>query len=142
MDPASAIGVASSVLAFLDFSIKVVNGAVEIYHSAEGTTSGNARLEDVVRDLQSRTESMKQHSTARTVEEQNIVNLAEGCHKVSGRMLSLLDETKIKGGKRRVFESLSAAIRARRNKGEVAELQTQIQEYRAQILLNLQFILQ
>lgn len=82
MDPATAIGVGSSVLAFLDVSIKVVNGAVEIYHSAEGMTSENAHLEKVTRDMKSCSESMMKRDTAvRTAEEQSIVSIAEECHK-------------------------------------------------------------
>lgn len=141
MDSATAVGVASSVLAFLDFSIKVVNGAVEIYRSIDGTTSENFHLEKVARDMKSRTESMKQHTAARTVEEKSIVDLAEKCYDVSERMLGLLKETKVKDGKRSKLGSLQAAILVRRKKKDVAELQSQIREYREQILLNLQFVL-
>lgn len=142
MDPATAIGVASSVLAFLDFSVKVVNGAVEIYRSADGTTAENFHFENVTRDMHSRTESMKKHSTAKTGAEQSIVKLAEECHKLSGRMINLLEETKVKGGKRSKLGSLQAAILVGKKKKDVAELEGQMQEYRAQILLNLQLVLQ
>lgn len=142
MDPATAFGVASSVLAFLDFSIKVVNGAVEIYQSTDGMTSETMHLENVARDMKTRTESMKQKTAARTVEEKSIVELAEKCFKISERMSGLLKEMKLKGGKHSKLGSLQAAILGKRRKKDVAELQRQIGEYRAQILLNLHLVLQ
>lgn len=142
MDPATAIGVASSVLAFLDFSIKVANGAVEIYHSVEGMTSENAHLENVARDMKSRAKSLKQDTVARTEEEKSIVELAEECYRISDRMMGLLKETKVKGGRHSKFGSLKAAFVGKRKEKDVAELKSQLQEYRAQILLNLQLVLQ
>lgn len=140
MDPASAIGVASSVLAFIDFSVKLVKGAVEIYR--DGTTSENARIEDVVRDLKVRSEAMKASKTAKTEAEKSIVKLAEECHKVSGSSLALLEQMSVKNQKHSKLGSLKAALITSRKRKTVAEFQAQLQEYRAQILLNLQLVLQ
>lgn len=143
MDPASAIGVASSVLSFINFSLDLISDAVEIHHSrtADATLSQHARLEDVVRDLASRSESMSQDTTAQTGAENSIRNLAEKCHETSTRLLVLLQEIKFKGRKRSKVNSLQAAFVASRKKKIVAELKDQLQGYRSQILLNLQIVL-
>ncbi|KAL2830898.1 hypothetical protein BDW59DRAFT_140929 [Aspergillus cavernicola] len=39
MDPISAVGFAGTILQFIDFSTKLVEGTYEVYRSANGTTS-------------------------------------------------------------------------------------------------------
>lgn len=51
MDPLTALGLAASVVQFLDFSGKLVSGAFVLYKSVDGATSLNSCLEHIARDL-------------------------------------------------------------------------------------------
>ena len=51
MDPFTAIGLASNILSFIDFSAQLINGAQEIYDSASGTTGGNKSREAIVSEM-------------------------------------------------------------------------------------------
>ncbi|KAH0429597.1 hypothetical protein CcaCcLH18_08297 [Colletotrichum camelliae] len=45
MDPVTAIGLVSGILAFIDFSTKLVRGATQIYASKSGTPEDNNTIE-------------------------------------------------------------------------------------------------
>ena len=51
MDPFTAIGLAASIVQFLEFGRKLVSGAVEIYRNVDGATSSNILLEQITTDL-------------------------------------------------------------------------------------------
>ena len=51
MDPLTAIGLASSIVQFVDYGTKLIGGAREIYHSTTGTTAQNETLELVATEM-------------------------------------------------------------------------------------------
>ncbi len=51
MDPFAAIGLAASIVQFLDFSQKLVSGTLELYRAVGGATSSNTLLEYITKDL-------------------------------------------------------------------------------------------
>ncbi|KAL3487411.1 hypothetical protein BJX62DRAFT_241003 [Aspergillus germanicus] len=52
MDPLTAISLASSIIAIVDFSFKVLSGAQEIYESGKGSTAENQSLETIIHEMQ------------------------------------------------------------------------------------------
>jgi hypothetical protein len=52
MDPLTAISLASSIIAIVDFSFKIFNGAQEIYESGKGSTAENQSLERIIHEMQ------------------------------------------------------------------------------------------
>lgn len=142
MDPASAIGLAASILAFVEFSWELVAGTVEIYRSPDGTTDNNARLEDVIDDLESLVESLQSDVSVKTRTEKKIKRLAQDCQEDAETLLGLLSELKATGKKRSVWHSLTARWRGLVKKEEVTELKARLQDYRSEIMLNLTIIIQ
>ena len=52
MEPLSALGIASAVVTFLDFSGDLIQRANEVYHAADGTTlTKKHSLEIIIKDL-------------------------------------------------------------------------------------------
>lgn len=51
LDPATALSLASSVVQFVDFGIKAVSEAREIYQSADGVSPKNAKLEETIAEV-------------------------------------------------------------------------------------------
>lgn len=79
MDPVSAVGLASSVLTFVEFSWNLVGGAMEIYRSVDGTLVENARLDDVQDDLDSLSDLLSAQPTCKTRAERKIARVAKDC---------------------------------------------------------------
>lgn len=141
MDPASAFGLAASVIAFVDFAWELVTGAAEIYHSPNGTSDKNARLEDVIDDLESLAESLQNGATVKTRAEKKIKRLAQDCQADAEELLDLLSKLRATN-RRSVWSSLMAKWKSLLKKEEIADLKGRLQEYRSDILLNLTIIIQ
>lgn len=48
MEPLSAIGLASSLIALVNFSTQLAVGARQIYHAADGALDENSKLAEVI----------------------------------------------------------------------------------------------
>lgn len=141
MIPLSAIGLASAIVAFLDFSWNLVTVTWEIYQSLDGVAAENARLEDVTDDLESLTQALEADFLVKTKAERNIQRLAKYCKEDAKSLKDLLDEMKAPGKRRLFWKSLNAKWKTILNKDEVSRLKSQLQESRAEIQLNLAAIL-
>lgn len=141
MDPLSAIGLASAIVALIDFSWNLVTGSWEIYHSLDGVAAEHARLEDVTDDLELLTQALKTDIAVKTKAEKNIQRLAQDCKEDAKTLKDLLDQMKVPGRRRVFWKSLSAKWKSILKKDEIAQLKAQLQESRAEIHLNLTAIL-
>ncbi|KAJ4386171.1 hypothetical protein N0V93_009064 [Gnomoniopsis smithogilvyi] len=144
MDPVSAIGLASSIIAILDFSWELVAGTWEIYRSPDGTSDENAQLEDVIEDLKSLTDSLASQAQipAKTTAENKIKRLAQYCQEDSQTLLDLLSGLRIVGKRRTIWRSLNSKWKSILKKNEVAQLKAQLQENRAEIQFHLTVMIQ
>ncbi|EFX03145.1 hypothetical protein CMQ_3074 [Grosmannia clavigera kw1407] len=81
MDPVTAIGLASSIIAFVDFGWKLIKGAKEIYDAADGTLEENRSREAVVLEMKRLTVQLvsPEHSLL-SGEERDLCLLAGTCH--------------------------------------------------------------
>jgi len=139
MDPVSAVGLASSIITFVDFSWKLIAGSLEIYRSLDGSLQENARLEDVIDDLDSIAEDLEKTTSGRTKSERAIRRLAEECRSDAKVLLDILKQLKVP--KRSIWKSVYAKWRALRKREEVRDLKERLQEYRGEILINLTLLL-
>lgn len=141
MDPVSALGFASAVVAIVDFSWKLVTGAWEIHQSLEGVTAENAHLEDVTGRLESLMQALTAGAPNETKAEKNIVNLAQQCQQDAAVLRALLMEMKVPGRRRSLWKSLNAKWKSILNEREVVQLKTRIQERRETIQVHIISIL-
>ncbi|KAJ0115527.1 hypothetical protein J7T55_010349 [Diaporthe amygdali] len=141
MDPVSAVGLASSILTFVDFAWSLLGGAVEIYRSVDGTLDENARLDDVKDDLDSLSDLLGVKPPCKTKAERRIARIAEDCRDDSNTLRDLLAE--IAGGKnkRAFWRSLKASWSSIRSRKEIADLKVRLQEYRSEVLLHVTMLL-
>lgn len=133
MDPVSAIGLASSILAFIDFSSELVAGTWEIYRSTDGSLDRHARLQDVIEDLKSLTQPLQAKVLVNRPSENKIVRIARRCQGDSEDLLKLLSGLQLDVKRRTLWSSLNAKWKAILKKKEVDELMSQLQENRAEI---------
>ena|SRR5277367_356425 len=134
MDPLTAIGLASSIVQFVDFGTKLIGGAREIYRSTTGTTAQNATLEVVITEVRAWCSRLNSPdpSSVYSEEEKAICSLAAECQKLSGEILELIQKTRPKKEKSRT-EAFFAAIRDKWHEDDKHKLQERLGKCRSQL---------
>jgi hypothetical protein len=134
MDPVSAIGVASSVITFVELAYSFLSTVYSVYgdgqlveHDALGTVS------TAMRELSSQLISEKQFSQRQ--EDVAIVSLATQCHQLAVDIARRL--SKSKGGKGIALNSIKAALKIICSKDDIVRLQKALDGCRAQLHLQL-----
>jgi len=140
MDPMTALGLASNIVQFVDFSTKLVNAAIDIHHSVSGATKDNQSLEDIVREMEMLSVRLDPPTTCpQTDDERALCRLSADCRTLSRQILALLEKIKPKdpNSKR---QSAWAAVKAKWNEKEKKELQQRLEGCRSQLELQLSFL--
>lgn len=137
MDPFTAIGLASSVVQFVDFSTKLICGAREIYYSTTGTTEENASLELVVTEMKAWSSKLQYYGpSAQSEEEKAIHSLAAECQKLSDKILELIEKTKPKNQKSKT-QVVFAAMIGKLHEDDKLQLQKRLNECGNQLNMQL-----
>ena len=95
MDPLSAVGLASNILQFVEFSVKLVGKGVEIYSSADGAPVQHADIRSSLyslRELAAPFRRRKSLSLSRDPDEMRIVQTAVACNEISHDLEDALDD--------------------------------------------------
>ncbi|KAH7146154.1 hypothetical protein EDB81DRAFT_947194 [Dactylonectria macrodidyma] len=135
MDPISALGLASNIIQFIDFSSRLIKTAAEIRRSASGTTG---ELEDVVaigEDLQILLRGLRTPRMPASAPEdaQRLAILANNCGSVCMELDALVKHIKRKGSTPGA-RSFRAAWRVMKQSGKLTSLEKRLDSYRIQIL--------
>ena len=136
MDPVSALGLASSIITFIDFASKIVAGTYEIYQSAAGATDENAHVDTISDDLAEMTAGLATTIPGRTKNEIALRNLASKCEAVARKLQAFLASLRVVG-EHTTWKSLKVKIKSMRREPEIVGLEKQLGDYRAQILARL-----
>ncbi len=139
MDPVMAIGFASSILTFIDFSWSLVRGTYEISSSATGATIENTHIGNVVDDLYEVTEELKNGFKASDKHERAIARLGNHCVALSKDLQEVVVKLKAKDDSK--WESLKTKLKSMRKEKEIIAIEKRLSEYKAEILLRLSFIM-
>ncbi|EXJ81430.1 hypothetical protein A1O3_07722 [Capronia epimyces CBS 606.96] len=140
MDPLSAIGLASNILSFIDFSCGVVKHTYEVYNSATGATSANAHIKTVIDDLAKATEALGPEVEATTKHSKALHELAQKCSGLSEDLLRILKKLQVTR-KNSKWQSLRKTLRAAWSEKEVASIEKRLDSYRSEIIMRLQLML-
>jgi hypothetical protein len=140
MDPVTAVGFASSILTFIDFSWSLVTGAYEVYKSTTGTTSENAHISTVIDDLQEITESLSSNVGGNAKHDKALCKLADNCHDLSQDLSKILQKLKVTE-KNSKWQSLKVKWASMRKEKELASIEKRLDGYRSQIFIRLNIML-
>ncbi|CZR45804.1 uncharacterized protein FPRO_15020 [Fusarium proliferatum ET1] len=94
MDPLSSVGLASNILQFVEFSVKLVSKGVEIYSSTDGAPVQHADLRaslDNLRELAAPFRQRKNLRLSRDPDEIRIVQTAIACNETAHDLQDALD---------------------------------------------------
>ena len=139
MDPASALGVASAVITFIDFGFKLTRGTFEIYKSTTGSTENNAHINAITQDLRDVTLDLYQNFAGSTEHEKAIKNIAAECRALSDKILKILQRLTISEKSWR--KSLKAKFQGLIKEEDINSLQSELDRYRSQLFLHLELLL-
>lgn len=141
MDPVSAIGLASAVLTFVEAASTLVGGAVEIHNSVDGTRDENRLLDKAKHELGYLCALRDKGPTFGTEAEEKISEVAKDCQTDSKALQNILMKIADPRNKGSSWGSLKASWRSLRNRKDVVELKSRLQEHRAKVLFNVVLLL-
>jgi hypothetical protein len=139
MSGLEAIGVASSILAFIDLGYKIVHGTYETYKSATGATKENIHVAAVITDLETVSDGLVGTAALSRTNDAELVVLARKCRALSQDLLGLLQKLVVKD--KNLMQSFKATWRVMRNQKEVNSIEKRLEQYRQQITLRLIMLL-
>ncbi|CAF9936018.1 MAG: hypothetical protein ALECFALPRED_006660 [Alectoria fallacina] len=151
LDPLTAISLASSVVQFTDFGIKLVTGTIELYVSADGANKERSNFElkiTQVRNLADQVLYPLEHNDydgPPSRDEKVLRELATSCKEIASDLLSVLDNLKVKRpvGLGRKLESLQKAVAALTpwNKDKIASLDKRLRRVQEGMFHRIQFMM-
>ena len=138
LDPLSSLSLASTLITFVDFGVKLISNAREIHRSA--TSSSHQDLETTTNHLRhicSELDAGQQHVTEASA--QALTALTQKCRSLAQDLLSALQVLHIQDGHRK-WESFKAALRGVWAADRINDFQFRLSQYRQEILMQLQII--
>jgi hypothetical protein len=147
LDPMAALGVAGNVVQFVDFSIKLVGKAHDIYKSTDGSLPENLDAEKVaetIRVLQSKLKIDENHYPSYDNETEGLLEgLCSSCNETANELLEILGGLKMQG-KKTTWKSMRQAIKSFKGKATVSEILGRLEHFREllemTILVELRYI--
>jgi hypothetical protein len=143
MDPVSALGVAASVVQFIDFTETLFSGTYQIYKSATGQTKFNFDLMTITTSLNTLNKDLRSSLHLATLDgkplskvEAEIDTICRGCSKVAEQLLLALEKLKAQE-EHNFWDSFLKALRTIWQKREVETLEKQLETFRMQISLHI-----
>jgi hypothetical protein len=139
-----AAGFAAAIVAFIDFSYKIVKGSYGLYQSPAGTSNEHVHIDTVVKDLTEVAKCLHPASVAASGaprHRQALQQLALGCQNVAEELTKILEDLKRKDGNK-AWRSLEARWKSLRQESTLASLEKRLEKYQSQIMMRLQLILE
>jgi len=134
MDPFAAIGLASAIVQFVDFSCKLISEGQELYRSADGALKRNIELTEITTDLKSVTEPLAVMQPAPTSpDEVALQSLAVSCRDESKKLLKILENLEIpKDTQRKTWHVIRQTLQSAKKRERIGEIETRLEKLRGQ----------
>jgi hypothetical protein len=142
MEALAAVGLAGNIVQFIDFSCKLFDQANSIYHSQSGASKGAQDLEAITEsllDLSTRLDKSleKQYKLGDPKAQQTLKILAKGCHDTANELVTLLQSLRAKNAGSK-WHSFRASLAGLLKESEINNLQKRLNDYRSQLIIELQ----
>ncbi len=146
LDPLTALSVASSVIQFVDFGVKLVSDGAELYE--KGRLGNNNELELITKDLTRLTEDIatstqpgQTHSgKPPSKDEHALRELATSCKKIGEQLLDLLESLKVEKSGKMLEDGVASfrkALRNARKKGQIQNVEKRLKKMEDQLNINI-----
>lgn len=140
MDPVTAVGLASGIVAFITLSTSLVKGAIKIHESLDGNLDENRSREAIASEMSRfATRLLPPDSSHLAGEEKALCVLAMECRDLSVKLRELLGRIKPKEPRSK-SQSLWSVLKNKVTEKEKAELELLLDHCRSQFNLQLAFV--
>jgi hypothetical protein len=143
MDPLSALGVAASVVQFLDFASTLVSSTYKIYKSTTGDTKEKLDLMVVTSSLKSLSNDLRLSLDQDTSEgkelskvDTEINTLCASCSDVADELILALEKLNVQK-EHDIWQSVRTALQSVWGRKEVDALEKRLESFRSQISLHI-----
>lgn len=132
-DPFAIIGLAASILTFVDFGAKVISLTKSIHDSPANMAPDTQELSYMLEDIRSLSNAIQKSTSLRTrlsEDETKILRVASQCDKLAEELGNLLETLKIRDDTAlpRAIEITRVALRTARKKKHVDSLQERLKD--------------
>lgn len=135
----AAVGLASSIVQFVDFGSKLLSNGKELYHSAEGVLEENDELETIVVNIKHVSEAISNNALG--ISDPALRGMAEACLGLANKLLDLLQGLKLDGTKNRQLESMRKLWKHIMSKRAVGDINARLCNLRDQVCFHLSYLL-
>lgn len=133
MEALAAVGLATNIIAFVDFSVKLLKGAKEI--SSKGSLSELDRIQDGTSRLQEFVEQLTVPTgLPATGAAKELDRLARECAALANEIVSILRKIYATGPNSSRFKDIGISWRAMTKRGKLESIQSRLDSYRRLIL--------
>ena len=142
MEALSALSLASNIVQFLEFGLRVLSKGNKIYRSIDGALDENLDLEIVTNDLLVMQTKLKRTPLASnnmqlTSDDVEAFNaMSESCAGVAEKLLERLNMVKVQGRFRR-WNSLRQALKVVWSKKDIENMKNTLQSFRSEMQIHL-----
>ncbi|PMD16751.1 hypothetical protein NA56DRAFT_632624 [Hyaloscypha hepaticicola] len=145
LDPLTAIGLASAIVQFVDFSSKLVSETKELYHSAEGNSIQNEELQAVTEDLKRLCKNLSSSqgrapSAKPSTDELALLELSGSCKVVADELIAVLEKLRVKAADDK-WGSFMMALRGAMKKEKIESIRARLDRIQSQLQIRLTDIL-
>ena len=139
LDPINAIGLASSIVQFVQLGTKLVLEGLELYQSNDGALARNSELEAIVKDINQRSEILT-NTPQLSEDDVAMQKLAESSRKIADELLKQLSSLRTPESHKRL-QSSRKAMAAAWKKDKIADLERRLCRLQNQINQRLVFMM-
>jgi hypothetical protein len=133
----AAFGLASNIVQFVDFGMKLISYGRELYSSAEGVLKENNTIEKIALDIK----LMTQNLASGVNHDEALQGLVTACNKLSHDLLAVLDTLKIDTEKDRRMEAMKKSLKSLQKRREIKGIYKRLCKVRDQVCSHLNYLL-
>ena len=147
-DPLTLIGLASNIIAFIDFGVKLVSAVKSIQDSAEGTLPEISDLGLIVNDIRVANANLKLEISSQShvsPQDESILAMANECVQIADQLDSLIGELKLRDTSNNLSRGVEASriyVRAWRKKKPIDNLRHRLENLDGRISKSVKLSLQ
>ncbi|KAI2470822.1 hypothetical protein F4781DRAFT_441423 [Annulohypoxylon bovei var. microspora] len=145
MEALVAVGLASNVLQFVDFTAKLIGISNELRNNAASSENRDHKviathLETLSQNISDSAKAISQTSATASPEEKALQPVADKCRELSKILLERLNKCGIQAGQNDSrFHRAKGAIKAIWNKREIEEISSRLEYFRSELILHFAF---
>ena len=138
LDPFTALGVASAIVQFVDFTSKLLTEGYGAYQSVVGASKEDIDVQALATDLETICASLASSppvgSTILSKEELALQNLARKCQGIAKELVGVLEDLKVKThGLLRGWDTVRSTVRRAMDRRKIEKLQKTLDSIKTQV---------